>query len=397
MGDILFLSHRVPYPPDRGDKIRGFHILKHLASRSRVHIAAFADDPRDLRAKSGLRPFTASRTVLPRGTSKLRAMSQALLQGRPASVTAFDDAAMRAAVADVLARESIEAIYVFSSQMAQYLPEKTDARVIMDFVDVDSAKFEAYADEGGAMAPVYRREAARLARFERDTAARADVSLFVSDAEAALFRSRCGLTGADIRSLQNGVDLDFFHPGAPFERVEMPRPLLLFTGQMDYPPNVDAVRWFAEAVLPRLPDARFAIVGRNPAESVRRLAGDRVTVTGAVPDVRGWVAAADAVVAPLRIARGIQNKVLEAMAMARPVVASPAAFEGIEAEPGRDLLVAEGAEAQAAAIAGLLADPARGRALGRAGRRRMEEAYSWSARLAPLAGILAPAGGKAAA
>jgi glycosyltransferase involved in cell wall biosynthesis len=166
---------------------------------------------------------------------------------------------------------------------------------------------------------------------------------------------------------------------------------------MDYAPNIDAVRWFAGEVMPRLAGARFAIVGRKPPEAVRRLAGAGIIVTGAVPDVRSWLAAADVVAAPLRIARGIQNKVLEAMAMARPVVASPAAFEGIEAEPGRDLIVAGTAEAQAEAIAGLLADPRRAKGLGEAARRRMEQVYRWDARLAPLGGIVGAAPHQAAA
>ena len=174
-------------------------------------------------------------------------------------------------------------------------------------------------------------------------------------------------------------------------------PLIVFTGQMDYAPNIDAVRWFAGEVMPMLPRARFAIVGRKPPEAVLRLAGPRTIVTGAVPDVRTWLEAADVVAAPLRIARGIQNKVLEAMAMARPVVASPAAFEGIEAEPGRHLLVAAEAEAQAEAIAGLLDDPKRAAAMGQAARRRMEQAYRWEARLAPLADIVGAAPRRAAA
>ena len=166
---------------------------------------------------------------------------------------------------------------------------------------------------------------------------------------------------------------------------------------MDYTPNIDAVCWFAGEVMPMLPEARFAIVGRRPAAAVRRLAGPRTIVTGAVPDVRSWLAAADVVAAPLRIARGIQNKVLEAMAMARPVVASPAAFEGIEAEPGVHLLVAESAEAQAEAIAGLLADRRRAEAIGQAARRRIEQAYRWDSRLAPLAGLIGVAPRQAAA
>jgi sugar transferase (PEP-CTERM/EpsH1 system associated) len=277
--------------------------------------------------------------------------------------------------------------------MAQFVPAGAAPRYVMDFVDMDSAKFAAYAQEArGPMRFVYAREAKRLFAFERDVAARADASLFVSEAEAGLFRRRTGL--ARVQSLANGIDAVFFDPAAPFrplgreERGE--GPLVLFTGQMDYRPNVDAVCWFAREVLPRVPSARFVIAGRNPAREVRALAGERVTVAGAVADMRSWLAAADVVVAPLRIARGIQNKVLEAMAMARPVVASPAAFEGIEAEPGKHLLVTEGAEAMAEAISTLIADTALATRLGQAGRDLVTTTYQWESRLAPLCDMLLP-------
>jgi sugar transferase (PEP-CTERM/EpsH1 system associated) len=404
MTELLFLAHRIPFPPDRGDKIRSFHELRHLAGLGRVHLACFADDEADAAHLAGLRdalgPALGEAHVEVRRTSRAAAGARALIEGRPVSLTLFDSRALRAFVERLLASRDIGTIFAFSGQMAQFVPQGVRARFVMDFGDVDSAKFEAYGAEGGAMAAVHRREGQKLAAFERAVAARADVSLFVSDAEADLFRRRSGLAGADIRALQNGVDLDYYDPAAiprrrpgpsGAEDLTGPRPspgnLIVFTGQMDYAPNIDAVRWFADAVMPLLPEARFAIVGRKPSESVRRLAEARILVTGAVADVRSWLAAADVVVAPLRIARGIQNKVLEAMAMARPVVASPAAFEGIEAEAGRHLLVADGAEAQAQAIAGLLGDPERAAAMGEAARCRMEQAYRWEARLAPLARI----------
>jgi len=434
MADTLFLAQRIPFPPDRGDKIRTFHELKHLAGLGRVHLACFADDEADAANLAGLRealgPALGEAHVEIRRTSRVAAGARALAEGKPVSLTLFDSPRLRGFVERMLASGRINTVFAFSGMMAQFVPAGTSARFVMDFGDVDSAKFEAYAAEGGVMAPIHRREGEKLAAFERSVAVRADVSLFVSEAEAALFRQRSGLAGADIRALQNGVDLDFYDPAAckslsrshggggaqaeglggeglsesGVQILTSPRfaagpsspvntgegrnaPLIVFTGQMDYAPNIDAVRWFAEGVMPLLPEARFAIVGRKPAEAVRRLAGTRILVTGGVPDVRSWLAAADVVVAPLRIARGIQNKVLEAMAMARPVVASPSAFEGIEAEPKRHLLVADGAEAQAGAISGLLADPARAGAMGEAARRRMVEAYRWEARLAPLAGI----------
>jgi glycosyltransferase involved in cell wall biosynthesis len=458
MSDTLFLAHRIPFPPDRGDKIRTFHELKHLAALGPVHLACLADDEDDAANLAGLReaigPALGEAHVEVRRISRVAAGARALMEGRPVSLALFDSAALRGFVERMLAGGRIGTVFAFSGQMAQFVPEGLRARFVMDFGDVDSAKFEAYGEEGGAMALVHRREGRVLAAFERSVAARADVSLFVSEAEAELFRRRSGLDSADIRALQNGVDLDYYDPGADFLRLgaeqllsrpdgrggtraeglggeglsdsgvqtltshrfaagtssplrtgeEMKAvppsnhsPLIVFTGQMDYAPNIDAVCWFAGEVMPMLPKARFAIVGRKPTEAVLRLAGARTIVTGGVPDVRSWLAAADVVAAPLRIARGIQNKVLEAMAMARPVVASPAAFEGIEAEPGRHLLVAGEAEAQAEAIAGLLEDPERARALGSAARRRMEQAYRWEARLAPLAGIVATGPHRAAA
>jgi sugar transferase (PEP-CTERM/EpsH1 system associated) len=401
MPDTLFLAHRIPFPPDRGDKIRTFHELRHLAGLGRVHLACLADDEEDAANLAGLReaigPALGEAHVEVRRISKVAAGLRALAQSRPVSLTLFDSPGLRGFVERMLASGRIGTVFAFSGQMAQFVPEGLEARFIMDFGDVDSAKFEAYGGAGGAMAPIHRREGRTLAAFERSVAARADVSLFVSDAEADLFRARSGLVGAEVRALQNGVDLDYYDPSADFARIEEGGPLIVFTGQMDYAPNIDAVRWFAGEVMPRLAGARFAIVGRKPPEAVLKLAGPRTIVTGGVPDVRSWLAAADIVAAPLRIARGIQNKVLEAMAMARPVVASPAAFEGIEAEPGLHLLVADEAEAQAEAIAGLLEDPARADSMGRSARCRMEQAYRWDARLAGLGEIVGIPERKAAA
>ncbi len=403
IGDILFLAHRIPFPPDRGDKIRSWHILRHLAGLGRVHLACFADNEADaahlLALREALGGALGEAHVEIRRTGKAMAGARALVEGKPVSLTLFDSTDLRAFVARLLRTGRIGTIFAFSGQMAQFVPNPCPARFVMDFVDMDSAKFGSYAeDEAGPMRWVHRREAEKLFAFERATAARADASLFVSEVEAALFRARTGLPG--IAALSNGIDLETFDPEADFARLAAAeagqRPILLFTGQMDYPPNVDAVRWFAREVLPHVP-GRFVIAGRSPTADVEALAGPRVHVTGAVPDMRAWLAAADIVVAPLRIARGIQNKVLEAMAMARPVVASPEAFEGIEAQPGRDLIVVDGAEAMAAAIKDLMAVPETAAKLGTSARKLVEASYSWSSRLAPLEDIVAPHGRQAAA
>jgi sugar transferase (PEP-CTERM/EpsH1 system associated) len=389
MGDLLFLAHRVPFPPDRGDKIRSYNILKHLAGRHRVHLAAFADDAADEAAAEGLRPLVAKIHVERRTRSRGTAAALALATHKSVSVTAFAHKGMAGFVDRLLADEPIGQVYVFSSQMAQYAP--SDRPFVMDFVDMDSEKFAAY---GRAATPpmrwMWQREARRLFHFERETARRAVVSLFVSEAEAALFRARAKLDEEKVQVLENGIDLDGYRPAPhPAGRA----PLIVFTGQMDYPPNVEAAASFAREAMPvvraRIPTARFAIVGRKPDPSLVALAGRHgVEVTGEVADVRPWLTDADVVVAPLRIARGIQNKVLEAMAMGRPVVASPQAFEGIDAAPGRDLVVADGAPAEAEAVCALLTDRAQAAAIGTAARARVEARYAWDARLAPLDAML---------
>lgn len=390
MGDILFLGHRVPYPPDRGDKIRGFHILKFLAARKRVHLIAFADDTRDMKRKDGLAKMTGARSIIWRAKSRATAAVQAIVSRKPVSLTAFDNASLREAVDRMLASHAIDTIYVFSSQMAQYLPARPRQKVIMDFVDMDSAKFASYAKESrGPMGWLMGREARLLLQHERAVAHRADASLFVSEAEAQLFRDK---TGAErVHAVENGIDTEFFDPAAQFKRIDTTDALIVFTGQMDYRPNVEAVTWFVETILPHIhvrhPKAHFAIVGRGPTDAVKALAKQTgVIVTGEVADVRGWIAAASVVVAPLKLARGVQNKVLEAMAMARPVVASTAAAEGID--HGGTIRVGSTVGEIAEAVIALLDDPTAAAQIGQAARAQVQGRYSWEARLAPLDAIL---------
>ena len=381
MSDILFLAHRVPFPPDRGDRIRSFHLLRHLSRRARVHLVAFADPGESVEVAPTYRALLGECVVVPRTKSRVRAAAEALASGRPVSLAAFDDARVRDAVSDIVARHRIAWTYAFSGQMAPYLPDGVPA--VMAFVDADSAKFAAYAN--GLTAPIMRREARLLGAYERAVAARVEAALFVSAPEAAL------VPGG--RVLENGIDTATFDPATPFVPVIGQGRLVTFTGQMDYRPNVEAVVRFARAVLPgvraRHPDVRFAIVGRAPTAAVRALAGEGVIVTGEVPDVRGWLAASAAVVAPLLLARGVQNKVLEAMAMARPVLASPAAAEGID--HADTIRVGDGADA----VCVLLEDRAAAEALGRSAR--VIARYGWDAALAPLDAMMGFAPARVAA
>ncbi|MBK5264260.1 MAG: TIGR03087 family PEP-CTERM/XrtA system glycosyltransferase [Alphaproteobacteria bacterium] len=399
MGEILFIAHRIPYPPDRGDKIRSWNIVRKLAEIAPVHIAAFADDARDMGFAPALSKVAASHRIILRDMSRPIAGLRGVWRGEPLSVALFDHPALHAHVAHLMTERPISHVFVYSGQMAQYVPELPQGvRFIMDFGDVDSAKFAAYGrEQAGVMGWINRREARTLASYERQVAARADVSLFVSEAEATLFRTSADLGCDRVVALENGVDLDYYNPRADFTPLTPGErgqgPLFVFTGQMDYRPNVEAVDSFARRSLPHIrerhPDARFAIVGRNPAPTVRALGGlPGVVVTGAVADVRGWLAAADIVVAPLRLARGIQNKVLEAMAMARPVILSPQAAEGIDAADDRHFLIAHSSTDEVKAILALLADSDRASSLAAAARVRVEQRYSWRATLENLPDIM---------
>jgi len=397
MAEILFLAHRAPWPPDRGDRIRSWHMVEALAKLVPVHVAALADSEADAAlARGKMTPFCKSLCIEVRKVSRPFALAQAVLRGEPVSNRLFRSAALAEHVGALLALGTVTHIVAFSGQMAQYLPASFAGPVVMDFVDVDSAKFATYAEQDGRQPLhwIHAREAVKLGAYEVRVAHAVDASLFVSEAEAALFRARSGLGADRVHAVGNGIDTHYFDPARPFEAVgQGDGPLAVFTGQMDYRPNIDAVRWFVTDILPQVrerhPQARFAIVGRAPTDAVRALGAlPGVVVTGEVPDVRPWLAAADAVVAPLLLARGVQNKLLEAMAMARPVVASPAAATGIDAADGEHLIVADGAEAMADALGRLFDDPARAARMGDAARGRMIECYGWEARLAPLGRLL---------
>ena len=391
MGEILFLAHRVPWPPNRGDKIRSHHFLQKLMDCAPVHVACFADNEQEKEAGWNRKAELASCEIVVRKKPKWQAGIEALLSGKPVSLTSFESSAIHAYVAQVIAARPIESIFVFSGQMAQFIPFDFKGKIVMDFADVDSAKFESYAEDGsGPMTWVNRREGRMLKAFEKEIAERADHNLFVSEAEAELFRRRSGLSRERVRAVGNGIDLAFYDvPDVEPEGLGQTGPMILFTGQMDYQPNVQAVLSFSNEVMPdilsRFPDARFAIVGRAPSEKVKRLDQKNGTiVVGAVDDIRSWIKAADVVVAPLRIARGIQNKVLEAMAMAQPVVASACAAEGIEAIDGDHFLIARSVEEEAQLVGDLLADPERARRLGERAGRLIHSYYSWETQLADL-------------
>ncbi len=392
MANILYLVHRLPYPPNKGDKVRSYHLLRHLQKRHRVFLGTFVDHPDDeahVATLAGLCPDLHVERLNP-ALAKLKSLS-GLLQGEALSLAFYRSPGMQRWVREVAAAQPLQACVVFSSAMAQYAqPLLPGVPMLVDFVDVDSAKWTAYVPQHRwPMSWVYAREGRELLAYERAVTAQSQQAFFVTPNEVALFTQAAPECRAKVASLCNGVDAEFFAPDPA-----LPSPFagstraIVFTGAMDYWPNVDAAVWFASEVLPALrqrqPGLSFYIVGRDPAPKVLALAGEHVVVTGTVPDVPPYLQHAAAVVAPLRVARGIQNKILEAMAMAQPVVTVSSCAEAIGASQVEGLFRADTSEDFAHAVESLLAVPSTGRALGEQARRHVVEHFSWDAHLSGI-------------
>lgn len=388
--DLLFLAHRIPYPPDKGDRIRTFHTLKHLSRKARIHLACLADEAVPEEAVATLRRYCARLTVVPVARARwLRAVAS-LARGRTLTEGAFRSPALARAVRDSARTTCYHAVWASSSGMAQYarLPELAGTSVVVDLVDVDSEKWFDYAAAwGGPRALLYRTEGRRLRRLEAALADQSQALTLVSAAEVELFRRFC--PAGDVRAVTNGVDQEYYRPSAEQPGEEG----CVFVGALDYPPNVDAACWFAQDAWPevrrRRPQARLALVGRRPAAEVRQLAGlPGVDVVGQVPDVRPYVARAAVAVAPLRVARGLQNKVLEAFAMGKAVVASPQALAGLGERRGVPALCAATSVEWVEQVGRLLGDPELRRRLGAQGRHYVEAHHDWDRCLGPLNELL---------
>lgn len=377
---ILYLSHRLPYPPDKGEKIRAYHQILHLARRHEVHVVSFAEEPRDGEHCAVLQRHCASVEIVRRSRRAAeRAAIRALLSRRPLSVAAYDSGEFHRRVEARCRSHPPDVSLVYTVVMAPYAEHLGMPRLI-DFVDADSEKWRLYGERfRPPLSWLYGLEADRLGGFEAHVAGSFEHSAFVSEAEARVLFSR--VPGLRHTVIPMGVDLDYFHPSGP-PAGTAGSPVLVFVGVMNYFPNADAAAWFAAEVLPlvrdEVPDAEFRIVGRYPTRAVRALARrPGVSVTGAVPDVRPHLADAAAAVAPFRIARGVQSKVLEAMASGLPVAGTHLAFQGLTARRDDGVRAADTPEALAGEIIPLLRDPALRRAVGAEARRYVERNHRW--------------------
>ncbi len=382
MLDILFLSHRLPFPPDRGDRIRSYHMIRYLAERHRISLGAVVDRTPSESHLTALRALCASVDIgLISRIGRLLALPCYLPTAVPLTVPMFFSRGLKNALAGRLKQQRFDLIFIYCSAMAPYALSHPGVPKVIDFIDADSQKWLDYARHTlSPMKAVYWREGVLLRRYEARVA-RACVHAFAASERETEILARFA-PETPFTTIPNGVRMDVVDRPAGTSGM-------LFTGVMDYRPNGDAMQHFVRDILPlvreRVPEAALTIVGQRPTRQVRRLAElPGVAVTGQVPEIRPYLESAAVFVAPLRIARGVQNKILEAMGSGLPVVCTSAALAGLAAMPGRDLLVADTPQEFASCTASLLLDPERAARLGCAGADFVRRHHQWDVHLKHL-------------
>jgi sugar transferase (PEP-CTERM/EpsH1 system associated) len=402
---LLFATHRFPYPPNRGDRIRSYNILRVLAKQFGVTLACLADEPVSDRELEHVQSLCEYVLVQPVGKTRWLRAARSMFLGRSLTEGLFKSKTLHKQVTAQHRERPFDAALIFCSSMYQYVDSQhfQGLPVVVDLVDVDSQKWAALADKSSfPKASIYGNEAKRVRELEQRIANVAEAVTLVSDDEAELYQNTVNTNGS-VLGVSNGVDTDYFHPRNVSPLPASPTaPLphsptalkLLFTGVLDYPPNVQGLDWFCRDVLPVVREtlpATLDIVGRRPNQLVRALGElEGVNLIGEVPDVRPYLQRADVAISPLKLARGIQNKVLEAMACGLPVVTTTESAEGIAAEDGRELLIADSVDQWLDSLT-RMCDPSERESIGDRARARVLADYAWSAKLERLMNLLAEA------
>jgi polysaccharide biosynthesis protein PslH len=386
---ILMLTHRLPYAPNRGDRVRAYHIVQQLAARADVHVIALTHDRAEREQAETLRRIgvRVSTAHVPRLRNLVRAAA-ALTTDTPLTHLLLHSPDLAAVVEHATRdwRPDVVLAYCSGVAPAALTPALAGIPLVVDLVDVDSAKWAAFAAKAAQPRRwVFKREARCLAAFERRLVDTAAATLVVNERERETLRRLC--PGAEIEVIPNGVDVELFAPPNPTIDENV-----VFTAVFDYAPNAEGAIWFAREVWPRVraarPRARLTLAGSSPTRAVRRLAAnDRsIEVTGAVPDIRPYLWRAALAVAPIAQSRGVQNKVLEAAAAGLPSIVTPAVWNGLPPEVLPACRRAESADDFAAAVIAVLSLAPHAR------RRRAAQAQvadlAWSTRLAPLVDLL---------
>jgi polysaccharide biosynthesis protein PslH len=387
---ILYLCHRFPFPPARGGKIRPFNMIRHLNREHEVVVASLARSPEEAAAGRGIAAhcssFIMEEVSAPAAWARMVAR---LPTPGPSSMGYFYAPALARQIEARLRQQRFDLIFVHCSSVAPYVSHVTGIPKILDFGDMDSQKWLVYRQfKPFPLSLGYWLEGSKMAAAEKALAGQFDLCTCTTKAELQALQDLQVTTPCDW--FPNGVDQSYFAPS----HGEYDADAISFVGRMDYFPNQQAMLFFCDAVFPLIRQHRatatLAIIGAAPSAEIRRLGErDGVTVTGTVPDVRDHVRRSAVNVAPLAIARGTQNKILECMAMGVPVVASPQAAGGVDATPGEHLLVAESPEDYAGKLLKLMLDPAARQALASAARRRVETHHNWAHSMTQLDRIIA--------
>ena len=397
--NILLLTHRVPFPPNKGEKIRSFHQLKHLRELGHhVHLFSPYEDKTELAYFNELREsWCTSVEATPLKPKAIRLLT-GLIKGQSMSVANFYDKKLQQKFDQFLLVNRVDAIICSASSVAEYIFKSAalgtlDKKplLIMDFMDVDSDKWGQYQQSSSfPMSRVYAREQRLLAEYEKKIVKQFDASYLIAQAEVTLFAQNVILS-EKVHVMGNGLDTSVFYPPAVEQLIHAP--VFLFTGVMDYKPNEDAVIWFVNTCWPSIitqhPNARFVIAGMDPSADITRLANDKsIEVTGFVEDILPYYHQADIFVAPFRLARGVQNKVLQAFACALPVISTPMGAEGILCQADQNILIASTPDEFIAHANQLIAQPTLAKSIGQHALQLIQNHYSWPSQLQPLVNLL---------
>ncbi len=397
---ILYLAHRIPYPPDKGDKIRAYHEIKFFAGRHSVDVCCLMDDTEDKKFIAPLSKICRNLEVvyIPARLKKLLSLRSVFYPRKTCTELYFYSRKLQDKINNLIKKNSYDLIFVYCSSMMAYVDNHIKSiPAVIDFVDIDSDKWLQYAKYASLpLNMLYSLEGRKLARLERSILRKVKASFLVTERESEFFAEFEG--GDRVFAVPNGIDFSFFNADkvASVRELEKER-YISFTGAMDYFPNEDGVLYFCQNILPliwrKIPDLKFYIIGRNPTVAVEKLADDkRIVVTGSVDDVRPYLKHSQLAAIPLRMARGIQNKILEAMAMGLPVVTTSNAFEGLALDPGRDLIVHDQPHKFADAVVELLSDTQAREELVDNARKVLVEKYDWSRNLTIMHDILVESG-----
>jgi len=390
---LLYLVHRLPFPPNKGDKIASFNLLKFLSTKYSIYLGCFIDDEIDWQYVDELKNYCVDSCVVGLNPRRSKIMSlRGILSGEPLSLPYYRNKQLQTWVDNTVQQEQIDSVLIFSGVMAQYVSQKLPLKghSVLDLVDVDSDKWRLYAEDHiWPLSWLYLRESKKLLAYEAEMAAKFDATVFVSEKEADFFKELVPRVADKVVFRVHGVDSKYFDPSLDYSSpYPTDTPIFVFAGAMDYWPNIHAAIWFAEEIFPKIKqkihNACFYIVGMNPSEDVLKLVEiSGVYVTGSVDDIRPYIACATISVAPLRIARGIQNKVLEAMAMGKPILATKNALNGIRSFDEFSPVIAETVEEMVEGALTLLNNTEDNQA-----RQCVLEHYNWDTNLRRVDGLL---------